>query len=137
MECSLVIGDKCLVEYDMDEYGGSKFKWVDKNEGYPETFLDDHGNEVTKNKFTFSLGIDPNTESADTNPDFIIGQEYELQNTVDMFTMDLNGPEGTAIPIKRSDALAGKVEFKILGPINLTYDEITRKNGNFWYWHTT
>jgi hypothetical protein len=35
--------------------------------------------------------------------------------------MNIDG-EGTAIPITSADALSGKVDFKILGPINLTYD---------------
>lgn len=135
LECSLVIGDKCLVEYDMDDKGDSKFKWVDKNVGLPVEEEDDEGNIKRYNKFTFTLGIDPDTDNRE-NPDYIIGQEYDFQNTVDTFTMDLNGPSGTAIPIKRSDELAGKVEFKILGPVNLTYDEITRRNGDIWYWHS-
>jgi len=58
-----------------------------------------------------------------------LGTEFELQRTID-------GIIGTAIEIKKSDALSGAITFRILGPINLTYDEITRRNGNFWYWHT-
>jgi len=45
--------------------------------------------------------------------------------------MNIDG-EGTAIPITSADALSGKVDFKILGPINLTYDQITRRHPSFW-----
>lgn len=48
--------------------------------------------------------------------------------------MNIDG-EGTAIPITADDALSGKVNFKILGPINLTYDQITRRHPT-WFRHT-
>lgn len=40
--------------------------------------------------------------------------------------------EGTAIPIKKDDALSGAVIFRILGPINLTWNDITRRHPLFW-----
>ena len=40
--------------------------------------------------------------------------------------------EGTAIPIKKTDALSGAVIFRILGPINLTWNDITRRHPSFW-----
>lgn len=40
--------------------------------------------------------------------------------------------KGTAIPIKKSDALSGAVVFRILGPVNLTWNDITRRHPSFW-----
>ena len=40
--------------------------------------------------------------------------------------------KGTAIPIKKSDALSGAVVFRILGPVNLTWNDITRRHSSFW-----
>lgn len=130
LECELIIGNKRLVEYDMDEWGHSQFAWVDVSSGVPQTYTDENGVEQTYNKQTFSLGINPKTEG---DGDYIIGQEFDLQNTVD-YTMNIDG-EGTAIPITADDALSGKVDFKILGPINLTYDQITRRHPT-WFRHT-
>ena len=130
LECELIIGNKRLVEYDMDEWGHSKFKWVDINEGVDQSYTDENGVEQTYSKQTFSLGINPKT---DGEGDYIIGQEFNLQNTVN-YTMNIDG-KGTAIPITADDALSGKVNFKILGPINLTYDQITRRHPT-WFRHT-
>lgn len=127
LECELIIGDKRLVEYFTDdEIGESVFEWVDASTGKEYEYIDDNGQTQTTYIKTFTLGIDPKT---DNDGDWIIGQEYGLQNTANFIT-------GTAIPVKKEDALSGQIKFKILGPVNLTYDEITRKNGNFWYWHT-
>ena len=135
LECELIIGNKRLVEHDMDQYGNSVFSWVDVSSGVPQTYLDDNGVEQSYIKTTFSLGINPKTEG---DGDFIIGTEFDLQNTIDDdYNIDA---EGTAIPIHKSDALSGTVQFKILGPINLTYDEITRRAPSFWHhtkWTTT
>lgn len=130
LECELIIGNKRLVEYDMDEWGHSQFAWVNVDSGVPQTYTDENGVEQTYSKQTFSLGINPKTEG---EGDYIIGSEFDLQNTVD-YTMNIDG-EGTAIPITAEDALSGKVEFRILGPINLTYDEITRRHPT-WFRHT-
>lgn len=127
LECELIIGNKRLVEYFTDdEVGKSVFEWVDASTGKEYRYIDNNDQEQTIYLKTFTLGIDPKTTNGG---DWIIGQEFELQNTVDFIS-------GTAIAVKKSDALSGQVKFRILGPVNLTYNEITRKNGNFWYWHT-
>lgn len=122
LQCELIIGNKRLVEHDMDENGNSKFSWVDVDSGVPQNV----GTEFEYLEQYFTLGIDPKTQDGG---DFILGTEFDLQNTI-------NGITGTAIEIKKTDALSGAITFRILGPINLTYDEVTRRNGNFWYWHT-
>lgn len=126
LECELKIGSKYCVETVLDVYGNSKFEWLTLEEimKRPDlTYKDDDG--TTKYKTTMSLGINPKIG------DYIIGQEHSLQNTID-YTMNLDGKEGTAIPIKQSDRLSGRVSFKILAPIQLVWDNIVRRHPSFW-----
>lgn len=124
LECELIIGNKRLIETDIDEYGNSTFQWVTL--GQEPTFVwQEDGN--TYPITTFTLGINPKLD------DYIIGTDYELQNTI---TVPMNlDTEGTAIPITKEDAVSGAVQFRILGPINTTYDEITRRHPT-WFRHT-
>ena len=125
LECELKIGSKYCVETVLDVYGDSRFEWLtlEKIKERPDlTYKDDDG--TTKYKTTMSLGINPKIG------DYIIGQEHSLQNTID-YTMNLDGKEGTAIPIKQSDRLSGKVSFKILAPIQLVWDKIVRRHPTF------
>ena len=115
LECELIIGNKRLVETNIDEYGNSTFEWFVIGQ---EPIIDG------MQKTTFSLGINPKIS------DYIIGTEYNIQNTIS-YTMNLDGAEGTAIPIKASDNLSGKITFRILGTVNLTWNNITRRHGTF------
>lgn len=124
LECELIIGNKRLVEYDMDEYGNSKFAWTDINSGINETYVDENGVTQTYLKQTFSIGINPKID------DVILGTEFNIQNTID-YRMNIDA-EGMAIPIKMSDGLSGAVIFRILGPVNLTWNDITRRHPSFW-----
>ena len=124
LECELIIGNKRLVEYDMDEFGNSKFKWTDIESGVYESYVDENGQTQTYLKQTFSIGINPKIN------DIILGTEYAIQNTID-YTMNIDA-EGMAIPIKMSDGLSGAVIFRILGPINLIWNDITRRHPSFW-----
>lgn len=126
LECELKIGSKYCVETVLDVYGDSRFEWLTLDEiiERPDlTYKDVDG--TTKYKTTFSLGINPKIG------DFIIGAEHAIQNTID-YTMNLDGKEGTAIPIKQSDRLSGRVSFKILAPIQLVWDNIVRRHPSFW-----
>lgn len=123
LECELIIGNKRLVETDMDEYGNSTFRWYTLGQEPTATY---EGETYTLT--TFSLGINPKVG------DYILGTEYNLQNTVNI-DMNLN-VEGTAIPIKKSDNLSGAVSFRILGAINTTYDNAVRRHPT-WFRHTT
>jgi hypothetical protein len=119
LECELIIGNKRLVEENIDEYGNSTFAWYEL--GHEPTITVD-GQDYTLT--TFSLGVNPKLN------DFIIGQEYDIQNTID-YTMNVDA-EGTAIPIKKSDNISGAVIFRILGPINLLWNQVTRRHPSFW-----
>nr|DAT22615.1 MAG TPA: hypothetical protein [Caudoviricetes sp.] len=125
LECELKIGSKYCVETVLDVYGNSKFEWLTMEEikERPDlTYKDDDG--TTKYKTTMSLGIDPKIG------DFIVGVEHPLQNTIS-YTQNLDSKEGTAIPIKQSDRLSGRVSFKILAPIQLVWDNIVRRHPTF------
>lgn len=118
LECELIIGNKRLIETNIDIYGNSTFKWVEIGK---EPIID--GDKIT----TFSLGINPKIG------DKIVGDEFSIQNNIS-YTMNLE-TEGTAIPITKADALSGAVVFRILGPINLTWNDITRRHKT-WFRHT-
>ena len=111
IECELKIGDKYLVE---TFEGGDKQKPL-----YHWYTYEQCPTEAGDKKTTFTLGIDP------AIGDNIIGKEYELANTVDG---RYSNEKGTAIPIKKSDALSGKLTFKILGPVNTQWNVITRRH---------
>lgn len=117
LECELIIGNKRLIETDMDEWGNSTFQWVTLGEEPTYVWAED-GNTYTVT--TFTLGVNPKLD------DYIIGTEFDIQNTI---TVPMNlDTEGTAIPITQADAVSGAVQFRILGPINTEYDEITRRH---------
>ena len=123
LECELIIGNKRLVETNIDENGNSKFEWFTIGEE-PPIVIDG----VTTRKTTFSLGINPKID------DYIIGQEFDIQNTIN-YKMNLD-TSGTAIPIKRSDALTGKMTFRILGTVNTTWAYYVRRHPTF-FKHTS
>lgn len=124
LECELIIGNKRLIETDVDEWGNSTFQWVKIGEE-PTFIYEDDGQEYTIT--TFTLGINPKLN------DYIVGTEFKIQNTISV-SMNLD-MEGTAIPIQRSDNLSGAVQFRILGPINTTWNTITRRHPT-WFRHT-
>ena len=109
-ECQLVIGDKTFVE-TVNQDGSSTYSW--------ETYNPDY--DLTDNQQSFTLGIDPN------KGDYILGQDYEIQNNI-TFDMNLGSNKGFAIPIKKSDNLKGNIVFKILGPYQLQWNDITRRH---------
>lgn len=123
LECELIIGNKRLIERNIDEYGNSTFEWVTVG-SEPTEIIDGVSYTIT----TFSLGVNPKIG------DYIIGDEFPIQNTI-KYQMNLDA-EGTAIPIKMSDRLSGKVTFRILGAINTLWNDISRRHPSFWR-HTT
>ena len=70
MECELIIGNKRLIETNIDQYGNSTFKWV--KIGSEPSITDEDGQSYKLT--TFSLGVDPRIG------DYIIGDEFSLQN---------------------------------------------------------
>lgn len=122
LECELIIGNKRLIETDMDEYGHSTFQWVTLGQE-PTREYDGETYTIT----TFTLGVNPKID------DYIIGTDFKLQNTISI-PMNID-TEGTAIPIRRSDALSGAIQFRILGPVNTTWNQVVRRHPT-WFRHT-
>ena len=120
LECELKIGDKYCVETFVQGAGGdyreSTFGWYT---------YDNCPYEDGVKKTTFSLGFRPNIV------DSIIGKEFSIQTNFD-YTWNIGATDGTAIPITREDNLQGEVSFKILGPINSTWDIELTRNKNWW-----
>ncbi len=136
LACMLVIGNKCVVEKTPDNDQGD----TDENGKpipYTNTPEDAYKNFVWKEfkersecqsddeyyQQCFTIGFDPKIG------DKLIGQEYDLQKT---FSYKLGiDAEGIAIPITKGDKISGQVRFMILGPVNATWDVITRRHPTF------
>lgn len=139
LQCMLVVGDKCVVEKgtedkaDYPEYpdyvGDLGTGVAYTGQGLPGDFvwkkfkpLDECKSIDEYLRQSFTIGFDPKIG------DKLIGTEYELQNNVD-YTLGLeDAGSGIAIPIRKSDKVSGRVVFRILGPVNLIWDEITRRH---------
>lgn len=116
LACMLVIGDKCAVEI------GTKGQITDIVwQKYKERSECQSDDEYYQQCFT--IGFDPKIG------DKLVGTEFSLQNNLDT-TKGIDA-EGIAIPITKSDKISGQVRFMILGPVNATWDEYTRRHPTF------
>lgn len=69
---------------------------------------------------TFALGINP------ALGDELLCKEFDLQNTLDV--TDNIDAKGTAIPIRNTDNLSGKINFKILSPAYVGWQQQIRRH---------
>lgn len=116
LACMLVIGDKCAVET------GTKGQITDIVwQKYKERSECQSDDEYYQQCFT--IGFDPKIG------DKLVGTEFKLQNNLDT-TKGIDA-EGIAIPITKGDKISGQVRFMILGPVNATWDEYTRRHPTF------
>lgn len=122
LECELIIGNKRLIERPIEGTDKSTFEWVKLGEEPTATYE----NETYKIT-TFSIGVNPKIG------DYIIGDEFPIRANLD-FKANIDA-DGLCIPIKKSDGVSGKVIFRILGPINTTWDDISRRHPT-WFRHT-
>lgn len=131
LECELQVGDKYCVETRIGTEGdnSSTFEWLTLEDikKRPELKQTIDGKDYYKT--TFSLGVNPKIG------DYIIGDEFDLQNTID-YTMNLDA-EGTAIPIRNSDALSGTMKFKIISPVQLMWNDVSATKRGFLFWKST
>ena len=129
ISCMLIIGDKCVVECNK----GDKNAVGDTSQGEGDT--DDFVWKKYKERSecasddeyyaqSFTIGIDPELR------DKIIGTEFEIRKNAP-YTKGITA-EGTAIPIRMSDHVSGSVQFKILGPVNAEWNEVTKRHPSFW-----
>ena len=116
LACMLIIGDKCVVETGTAGQV-SDFSWQTYKTREQCASDDEYYQQC------FTVGFDPKIG------DKLIGTEFSLQNNID-YTMGIDAV-GIAIPIKKSDMISGQVKFMILGPVNSTWDVITRRHPTF------
>lgn len=116
LACMLVIGDKCVVETGTDGQT-TDFVW----QKYKERSECQSDDEYYQQCFT--IGFDPKIG------DKLVGTEFSIQNNID-YKMGIDA-EGIAIPISKGDKISGQVRFMILGPVNATWDVITRRHPTF------
>lgn len=116
LACMLVIGDKCVVETGT-EGQTTDFVW----QKYKERSECQSDDEYYQQCFT--IGFDPKVG------DKLVGTEFGIQNNID-YKMGID-VEGIAIPITKGDKISGQVRFMILGPVNVTWDVITRRHPTF------
>lgn len=108
LRCMLVIGDKCAVETG-DGTSVSDFEW----RTFKERAQCASDSEYYAQSFT--LGFNP------AIGDKILGTEFKILNNIP-YHLGLD-TEGTAIPVKRADALSGAVRFMVVGPVNSEWEE--------------
>lgn len=116
LACMLVIGDKCVVETGTDGQT-TDFVW----QKYKERSECQSDDEYYQQCIT--IGFDPKIG------DKLVGTEFSIQNNID-YKMGIDA-EGIAIPITKGDKISGQVRFMILGPVNATWDVITRRHPTF------
>ena len=116
LACMLIIGDKCVVETGTDGQT-TDFVW----QKYKERSECQSDDEYYQQCFT--IGFDPKIG------DKLVGTEFSIQNNID-YKMGIDA-EGIAIPITKGDKISGQVRFMILGPVNATWDEYTRRHPTF------
>lgn len=129
ISCMLIVGDKCVVECnkgDKNAVGGTS-----QGEGDTDDFVwkkyKERSECASDDEYyaqSFTVGIDPKLK------DKIIGTEFEIRKNAP-YTKGITA-EGTAIPIRMSDHISGSVQFKILGPVNAEWNEVTRRHPSFW-----
>lgn len=137
LACELSIGTGANKKYLCEDVAVSKvYTWETPNK---QALLDIYhwctASEAASRGYntSFFLCVDPKIG------DYIIGQDLKIQNTCGI---DLNIDEsGFALPIPYNTNLSGPVEFRILGPVNSTWDEVGQDHKHFlfwnWDWETT
>lgn len=116
LACMLIIGDKCVVETgtagQVSDFTWKTYKPLEKCKSEDEYYQQ-----------CFTIGFDPKIG------DKLIGTKFDFQNNIS-YELGIDA-EGIAIPIKRKDKVNGAVKFIILGPVNSTWDVITRRHPTF------
>ena len=118
LACELKIGDKWCVE-DHNAVGDKTFTWMTAEEiqqqsiQYPYIYI--------------AINID--------DGQYLIGDSHKIYNNI-YSNMYLENTTGMAIPITAQDGLSGTMSFKIIGPVNSTWDQGIRRHPT-WFRHTS
>lgn len=129
LACMLVIGDKCVVEKLKGEDLGTGVAGTGNGETDDYVWMTYKERSECKDDAeyyaqSFTIGIDPKIG------DKILGSEFDIQKNAP-YTKGITA-EGTAIPIRMEDRVSGRVQFRILGPVNAVWNQVTRRHHSFW-----
>ena len=115
LQCMLIIGGKCVVETGSsgrpDDFEWREYRTLEECGGDVDVYYGQ----------SFSIGVNPKIG------DKIVGTKWDIQDNFD-WTLGLEDAKGTLIPIRMADRVSGSVEFRILGPVNMTWDVIARRH---------
>lgn len=118
LACELKIADKWCVE-GHNAAGDKTFTWMTAEELQQ--------NNISYPYIYIAINID--------DGEFLIGDSHNIYNNI-YSNMYLDNATGMAIPITAADALNGTMSFKIIGPVNSTWDQGIRRHPT-WFRHTT
>ena len=115
--CRLKIGDKYLqegfntktIDGETYYYPNNTYTWVDSAD------ISDLSQAV------FTIGFDPKLD------DWVVGQKYDIGTDIS-FLENIDTKYGMDIEITRADHISGKMEFTILGPCRLFWDNNRRRH---------
>lgn len=122
LACMLIVGGKCVVEKPGGQGNVDDFEW----RAFKERSACASDDEYFAQSFT--IGFDPKIG------DKLIGTKFDIQDNTRLY-MGLED-KGTAIPVRASDRVSGRVRFMILGPVNTVWDEVTKRHRT-WFRHTS
>lgn len=127
--CMLIVGDKCVVEKAPGQTLGTSTPGTGNGQKQDYVWQPYKSREQCQSDEeyyaqSFTVGIDPKIG------DKLVGTEFDIQNNVSY--KDGIDADGTAIPIAYADKVAGQVRLVILGPVNTTWEQITRHHPSFW-----
>lgn len=122
LACMLVVGGKCVVERPGGQGDVDDFEW----RAFKERSACASDDEYFAQSFT--IGFDPKIG------DKLVGTKFDIQDNTRLY-MGLED-KGTAIPVRASDRVSGRVRFMILGPVNTVWDEVTKRHRT-WFRHTS
>ena len=128
LACELKIGDKWCIE-GHDQNGNKTFSWMTQSEIDAVNTL--HPNETDPDHIFKYIYIAINIDDGE----YLIGDNHKIYNNI-YSNMYLDNTTGMAIPITANDALTGTMTFKIIGPVNSTWDQGIRRHPT-WFRHTT
>lgn len=125
LACQLVIGGKCVVEKPYGEDLGTGVPGTGK--GTPDDYVwmpykeyEDCQSEDEYWQQCFTIGFNPKVG------DKLVGTAFKIMDNAS-YELDID-QEGIAIPVKAADKVSGQVTFRILGPYNLVWGDITRRH---------
>lgn len=129
LACMLIVGDKCVVEKAPGEKLGTDTAGTGNGEKQDYVWQKyktkaECGGDDEYYAQSFTIGVDPKIG------DKMVGTVFDVQNNV--WYYDGIDAEGTAIPVRYEDKVSGQVKFIILGPVNITWEEIVRRHPSFW-----